>query len=297
MFPYSLTLRAHAEAVRPCFLRKRPHGKDGCESHCWIGSIVPVFRMERMTGFGPAVSCLGSRRAAAAPHPHGRGSRTVPDRIPSDRRSACFPTPGNQGLVARGEIRTHDLQVMSLAGYRTALPRMAALSRGRRTARGVFRTARKGPFPGGGEKGPAYAGRPSPPSTPWRNRTSVDGFGDRRTATVLMAYCVFRSSIVKRPRRLPGFVPVRRHATVCVPVAEAAPMRRVASHTRTRRRPARRRGTCLWAGTPRTAMRPPTPPTRPALRAPATGRRRPCPEARTPRTAAPPRTPSSLRKP
>ena len=24
MFPYSLTLRAHAEAVRPCFLRKRP---------------------------------------------------------------------------------------------------------------------------------------------------------------------------------------------------------------------------------------------------------------------------------
>ena len=89
--------------------------------------------------------------------------------------------------------------------------------------RGVFRTARKGPFPGGGEKGPAYAGRPSPPSTPWRNRTSVDGFGDRRTATVLMAYCVFRSSIVKRPRRLPGFVPVRRHATVCVPVAGAIP--------------------------------------------------------------------------
>lgn len=204
-------------------LRKRPHGKDGRESQYWIGSIVPVFRMERMTGFGPAVSCLGSRRAAAAPHPHGRGSRTVSDRIPSDRRSACFPAPGNQGLVARGGIRTHDLQVMSLAGYRTALPRMAALSRGRRTARGVFRTARKGPFPGGGEEGPAYAGRPSPPSTPWRNRTSVDGFGDRRTATVLMAYCVFRSSIVKRPRRLPGFVPVRRHATVCVPVAGAIP--------------------------------------------------------------------------
>lgn len=56
------------------------------------------------------------------------------DHIPSDRRSACFPAPGNQGLVARGGIRTHDLQVMSLAGYRTALPRMAALSRGRRTA-------------------------------------------------------------------------------------------------------------------------------------------------------------------
>lgn len=134
MFPYSLTLRAHAEAVRPCFLRKRPHGKDGYESHCWIGSIVLAFRMERMTGFEPTVSCLGSRRAATAPHPHGQGSRTVSDRIPSDRRSACFPAPGNQGLVARGGIRTHDLQVMSLAGYRTALPRMAALSRGRRTA-------------------------------------------------------------------------------------------------------------------------------------------------------------------
>lgn len=71
MFP-SLTMRAHAGAVRPCFLRKRPHGKDGYESHCRIRSIVLVFRIERMTGFEPAVSCLGSRRAATAPHPHGR---------------------------------------------------------------------------------------------------------------------------------------------------------------------------------------------------------------------------------
>ena len=73
MFPYSLTLRAHAEAVRPCFLRKRPHGKDGYESHCWIRSIVLVFRIERMTGFEPAVSCLGSRRATTAPHPRCEG--------------------------------------------------------------------------------------------------------------------------------------------------------------------------------------------------------------------------------
>lgn len=71
MFP-SLTMRAHAGAVRPCFLRKRPHGKDGYESHCRIRSIVLVFRIERMTGFEPAVSCLGSRRATTAPHPHGR---------------------------------------------------------------------------------------------------------------------------------------------------------------------------------------------------------------------------------
>lgn len=65
------------DAACPCrgcssmFFRKRPHGKDGCESHCRIRSIVLVFRIERMTGFEPAVSCLGSRRAAAAPHPHG----------------------------------------------------------------------------------------------------------------------------------------------------------------------------------------------------------------------------------
>ena len=71
MFP-SLTMRAHAGAVRPCFLRKRPHGKDGYESHCWIRSIVLVFRIERMTGFEPAISCLGSRRATTAPHPHCR---------------------------------------------------------------------------------------------------------------------------------------------------------------------------------------------------------------------------------
>lgn len=190
----SLTQCAHAEAVRLCFLRKRPHGKDGCESHCWIGSIVLVFRIERMTGFEPAVSCLGSRRAATAPHPRCEGwdSNPRPPGYGPGGLPNC-PTPHSR-----------------------AFP-------GTPHGRGVFRTARKGPFPGGGEKGPAYAGRPSPPSTPWRNRTSVDGFGDRRTATVLMAYCVFRSSIVKRPRRLPGFVPVRRHATVCVPVAGAIP--------------------------------------------------------------------------
>lgn len=37
-----------------------------------IRSIVLVFRIERMTGFEPAVSCLGSRRATTTPHPHGR---------------------------------------------------------------------------------------------------------------------------------------------------------------------------------------------------------------------------------
>lgn len=66
------------DAACPCrgcssmFFRKRPHGKDGCESHCRIRSIVLVFRIERMTGFEPAISCLGSRRAATAPHPHCR---------------------------------------------------------------------------------------------------------------------------------------------------------------------------------------------------------------------------------
>ena len=92
MFP-SLTMRAHAGAVRPCFLRKRPHGKDGYESHCWIRSIVLVFRMERMTGFEPAVSCLGSRRAATAPHPHGRAFFRI-------RRTAvtCCP-PAERGMA------------------------------------------------------------------------------------------------------------------------------------------------------------------------------------------------------
>lgn len=92
MFP-SLTMRAHAEAVRPCFLRKRPHGKDGYKSHCWIRSIVLVFRIERMTGFEPAVSCLGSRRATTAPHPHGRAFFRI-------RRTAvtCCP-PAERGMA------------------------------------------------------------------------------------------------------------------------------------------------------------------------------------------------------
>ena len=92
MFP-SLTMRAHAGAVRPCFLRKRPHGKDGYESHCWIRSIVLVFRIERMTGFEPAVSCLGSRRATTAPHPHGRAFFRI-------RRTAvtCCP-PAERGMA------------------------------------------------------------------------------------------------------------------------------------------------------------------------------------------------------
>lgn len=60
MFP-SLTMRAHAGAVRPCFLRKRPHGKDGYESHCWIRSIVLVFRIERMTGVRTRGFLLGKQ--------------------------------------------------------------------------------------------------------------------------------------------------------------------------------------------------------------------------------------------
>lgn len=93
MFPYSLTLRAHAEAVRPCFLRKRPHGKDGCESHCWIRSIVLVFRIERMTGFEPAVSCLGSRRATTAPHPHGRAFFRI------RRTAVTYSPPAERGMA------------------------------------------------------------------------------------------------------------------------------------------------------------------------------------------------------
>lgn len=52
------------------------------EASTWKGRLrVPLldqihcfgfFRIERMTGFEPAVSCLGSRRATTAPHPHGR---------------------------------------------------------------------------------------------------------------------------------------------------------------------------------------------------------------------------------
>ena len=106
MFP-SLTMRAHAGAVRPCFLRKRPHGKDGYESHCWIRSIVLVFRIERMTGFEPAVSCLGSRRATTAPHPHGRAFFRI-------RRTAvtCCP-PAERGMAG--------LRV-GLTGFEPAIP-------------------------------------------------------------------------------------------------------------------------------------------------------------------------------
>lgn len=92
MFP-SLTMRAHAEAVRPCFLRKRPHGKDGYESHCWIRSIVLVFRIERMTGFEPAVSCLGSRRATTAPHPHGRAFFRI------RRTAVTYSPPAERGMA------------------------------------------------------------------------------------------------------------------------------------------------------------------------------------------------------
>ena len=52
------------------------------EASTWKGRLrVPLLdqihcfgflRIERMTGFEPAVSCLGSRRATTAPHPHGR---------------------------------------------------------------------------------------------------------------------------------------------------------------------------------------------------------------------------------
>lgn len=96
------------DAACPCrgcssmFFRKRPHGKDGCESHCRIRSIVLVFRIERMTGFEPAVSCLGSRRAAAAPHPHGpaRGRAAGPavSRAAGGRPLSAYPIAGARRL-------------------------------------------------------------------------------------------------------------------------------------------------------------------------------------------------------
>lgn len=68
--------------------------KDGYEPHYWIRSIVLVFRIERMTGFEPAISCLGSRRATTAPHPHGRAFFRI-------RRTAvtCCP-PAERGWPA-----------------------------------------------------------------------------------------------------------------------------------------------------------------------------------------------------
>lgn len=67
--------------------------KDGYESQYWIRSSVLVSRIERMTGFEPAVSCLGSRRAATAPHPHGRAFFRI-------RRTAvtCCP-PAERGMA------------------------------------------------------------------------------------------------------------------------------------------------------------------------------------------------------
>lgn len=91
--------------VRPCrgrssmSLRKRPHGKDGRESQYWIGSIVLVFRMERMTGFGPAVSAW---EAGVLPLHHIRMAG-VPERFRTvsppigDRRA--FPHPGTKASL------------------------------------------------------------------------------------------------------------------------------------------------------------------------------------------------------
>lgn len=218
------------------------------------------------------------------------------DHIPSDRRSACFPAPGNQGLVARGGIRTHDLQVMGLAGYRTALPRMAALSRGRRTAGACSGRPARGRSRAAARRaricGPTVAAKHAMEESNLRGRFWRPS--DCHCPNGVLCFPLFDC------QTSPPASGVRPRAAACDgmrPRRGGHPLRRVASHGRARRRPARRPGACLSAGMPRTAMRPPTHPIRPARRAPATGRRRPCPEARTPRTAAPPRTPSFLRKP
>lgn len=74
------------------------------EASTWKGRLrVPLldqihcfgfFRIERMTGFEPAVFCLGSRRATTAPHPHGRAFFRI-------RRTAvtCCP-PVERGWLA-----------------------------------------------------------------------------------------------------------------------------------------------------------------------------------------------------
>ena len=258
---------AHAGAVRPCFLRKRPMegrlrvplldrihcfgfpdgaddgvrtrglllGKQAC-CHCTTSAL-------RGVGFEPTTSRSWAWRATELPYPAW-------PRFPGDAARQGRVPDGPQGAVP-GRRRE---------GARVCGPTVAAKhAMEESNLRGRFWRPSDCHCPNGVLCFPLFDCQTSPPASGVRPRAAAcDGM---------------------RPRR------------------GGHPLRRVASHGRARRRPARRPGACLSAGMPRTAMRPPTHPIRPARRAPATGRRRPCPEARTPRTAAPPRTPSFLRKP
>lgn len=87
-----------------------------------------------MTGFEPAVSCLGSRRAAAAPHPHGpaRGRAGRPRRLAHGRReAAAYTAEKHRSQSGRQLAKTHAYPI---AGARrldvTSFLGMSALTRG-----------------------------------------------------------------------------------------------------------------------------------------------------------------------
>lgn len=159
--------------------------------------------------------------------PHGRGWETdhgagmVPDEAEERTRLACHRSRArrvygvacgrrsrHEPLRAPGRTRSGDLpltrRTLCLLSYRGECRKTPAVRRRPPHAPATWdRTERRGmpssgprdaPFP---RHGPARARRPDPAGTgppfraPWRIRTSVYGFGDRRAAAVPMARSLF----------------------------------------------------------------------------------------------------------
>lgn len=162
--------------------------------------------------------------------PHGRGWETdhgagmVPDEAEERTRLACHRSRArrvygvacgrrsrHEPLRAPGRTRSGDLpltrRTLCRLSYRGGCRKPPAVRRRPPRTRhmGPDREAgmpssgpRGAPFP---RRGPARTRRPDPAGTgpplraPWRGRTSVYGFGDRRAAAVPMARSCFRSSV------------------------------------------------------------------------------------------------------
>lgn len=180
-----------------------------------------------VAGRSVQLSCKGvhppMRRHAS---PHGRGWETdhgagmVPDEAEEETRLACHRSRArkvygvacgrrsrHEPLRAPGRTRSGDLpltrRTLCLLSYRGECRKPPAVRRRPHAPATWDRTGRRGmpssgprdaPFP---RHGPARARRPDPAGTgpplraPWRNRTSVYGFGDRRAAAVPMARSLF----------------------------------------------------------------------------------------------------------
>lgn len=164
---------AHATACVPARAGETDHGAGMVPDEAEEGTRLACHRSRARRVYGVACGRRSRHEPLRAP------GRTRSGDLPLTRRTLCL-------LSYRGECRKPP-------AVRRRPPRTRHMGPDREEGHAIVRSG-GAPFP---RHGPARARRPDPVGTgpplraPWRSRTSVYGFGDRRAAAVPMARSLF----------------------------------------------------------------------------------------------------------